>query len=236
MIDVHTHILPHVDDGAADTEEAIRILKKGLAEGIKTFLLTPHIKNDIDWSKIDYIKETFVTLKNECAKRELGVELILGAEISITPDLPDKIKHNPLIIINERYALIELPFFQLPIYAENVLFKLLVKNIIPIIVHPERYMYLKGKSGFIRKWVDNGIMIQMNTGSLAGLYGMRVKKSAKKLLKAGLVHLIGSDIHADNRETYGFRQGVESIRKIAAAEITHKIIESYPEEVIGVKR
>ncbi len=235
MIDAHTHILPTVDDGASDKEEAIRILKNGIADGVKTFILTPHIRNDADWNKIDAIKQAFVTLKKECAERELGIELILGAEISITPDLPHKIDSNPLITINEKHVLVELPFLQLPIYTEHVLFKLLVKGVTPIIAHPERYMYLKGKSEIIRQWVENGVMLQINTGSLIGLYGMQAKRTAKKLLKEGLVHLIGSDVHSDKKKDYGFSRGVGIIKKIAGHEMTHKILVSYPWEVIRAK-
>jgi len=85
MIDIHAHILPGVDDGASNMEEALKILEKGRSEGVKTFVLTPHIRDDSDWGKIDYIKETFISLNRECMQRGFDVKLILGAELSITP-------------------------------------------------------------------------------------------------------------------------------------------------------
>ena len=147
MIDIHTHILPGVDDGASDMEESIKILEKGRSEGIKTFVLTPHIRDNSDWNKINYIKETFISLNEECMGRGLDVKLILGAELFLTPDLPDRLKDNTIVTINGsgRYVLVELPFYQMPIYTDDVLFNLLIENFIPIIAHPERYVYLNGK-------------------------------------------------------------------------------------------
>jgi len=86
MIDIHAHILPGVDDGASDMEESTKILEKGRSEGIKTFVLIPHIRDDSDWNKIDYIKETFIYINEECMERCLDVKLILGAELLLTPD------------------------------------------------------------------------------------------------------------------------------------------------------
>lgn len=198
MIDIHTHILPGVDDGPSDMEESLEILKKGMKAGIKTFVLTPHIRDDSDWNKIDRIKEAFSQLKRECAARGLDAQLILGAELLLIPSLPEKVIDNTSVIINGkgRYVLVELPFSQMPIYTEDVLFKLMVLRIVPIIAHPERYDYINGEGDVIKKWVDNGVMMQVNTGSLSGQYGIRVKRFARNLLKKGLVHFLGSDVHS----------------------------------------
>lgn len=197
MIDIHTHILPGVDDGPSDMEESLEILKKGMKAGIKTFVLTPHIRDD-SWNKIDRVKEAFSRLKRECAARGLDAQLILGAELLLIPSLPEKVIDNTSVIINGkgRYVLVELPFSQMPIYTEDVLFKLMVLRIVPIIAHPERYDYINGEGDVIKKWVDNGVMMQVNTGSLSGQYGIRVKRFARNLLKKGLVHFLGSDVHS----------------------------------------
>jgi protein-tyrosine phosphatase len=233
VIDIHTHILPGVDDGAADIEESIRIIENGKSAGINTFILTPHIRNDNDWSRIDQIRETYLTLKQECSDRGLSVRLILAAEISITPDLPDMLKKNPLVTINEKYVLVELPFTQLPIYTEEILYKLSL-NYTPIIAHPERYMYLIGKTDLIQKWVEKGIMMQINTGSLEGQYGIRVKWLAKKLLKLGLVHFVASDVHSGHRKADRIKQTFKLIEKIAGSR-AHKILVEYPETIINPK-
>lgn len=229
MTDIHTHILPGVDDGPSDMEESLKIIEKGMKAGIKTFVLTPHIRDDSDWNKIDRIKEAFSLLKRECAVRGLDAQLVLGAELFLIPSLPEKIMDNTSVIINGkgRYVLIELPFSQMPIYTEDVLFKLMMIKIVPIIAHPERYAYINGGSEILKKWVDNGIMLQVNTGSLNGRYGIRAKRSAKRLLKNGLVHLLGSDVHSLD-ENPSFSKALEIVSRIIGKDKTVQIDETFP--------
>mgnify|MGYP001607957917 CR=1 FL=1 len=215
MIDMHTHILPNVDDGISNIEEAIAVLERGKFEGIDTFVLTPHLREESDWEKIDCIKKSFDVLSEECKERELDVKLILGAELFLTIDLPQKLKQNKAVIIGERYALVELPFSQLPIYTDEVLFELLVKDITPIIAHPERYLYLNNKLEKIGKWIENGIILQINTGSLLGKYGIRTKWFAKKLLKSGFTCFLGSDIHSINDKLCSFSEALRIIAGIS---------------------
>ena len=236
MIDIHTHILPGVDDGASDMEESIKILEGGVRKGIKTFVLTPHIRDNSDWNKIDYIKKTFVSLNKECMERGLDVKLILGAELFLTPDLPDRLKDNTIVTINGsgRYVLVELPFYQMPIYTNDVLFKLVLEEFIPIIAHPERYLYLKGKDEIIKKWLENGIMIQINTGSLNGQYGGKVKRSAKNFLKNGFVHLLGSDVHFFEDNHCFFSEAIEVASRITGKDKIVQMVETFPAMVINL--
>ena len=222
MIDIHTHILPGIDDGPSDIEESLNIIEKGINAGIKTFVLTPHIREDSDWNKIDKINKTFLLLKKECAVRRLDAQLVHGAEIFLIPSLPERLKDNTSIIINGkgRYALVELPFYQLPIYTEDVFFKLLIGKITPIIAHPERCIYMDGKVDVIKKWVDNGIKIQVNTGSLNGQYGMRVKRFARGLLKNGLVHFLGSDVHSINDGFSSFTRAIEIVSRTSSLNLS----------------
>lgn len=238
MIDIHTHILPGVDDGASDMEESIKILEKGRNEGIKTFVLTPHIRDNSDWNKIDYIKKTFVSLNKKCMERGLDVKLILGAELFLTSDLLDRLKNNTIATINGRgrYVLVELPFYQMPIYTDDVLFKLLMEEFVPIIAHPERYLYLNGKDEIIKKWLENGIMIQINTGSLNGRYGGEVKRSAKKFLKNGFVHFLGSDVHFFEDNHCFFSEAIEIASKIIGKDKIAQIVETFPAMVINAEK
>ena len=221
MIDIHTHILPSVDDGASHLEQAIEIIKRGMQEGITAFVLTPHIREDADWKMLDYIKETFILLKNECIQRGICTRLILGAEVSLHPDLPERLKKINLTINGGRYILVELPFSQLPIYAENVIFQLMVEGFVPIIAHLERYAYLKGNDRVLRHWKDNGVMFQMNAGSLSGKYGLRTKLFAKRLLAADFVHFLGSDAHSVDDMGY-FRKGFDVITRMGC----HTVMET----------
>lgn len=214
MIDVHTHILPGVDDGSPNMEESLKIIKNGIAEGIKGFILTPHIRDDSDWEKIDIIKKCFSDLKNECSANGLDVHLILGAEFLINPNLPDRLKVNREFAFggDRRYVLVELPFSQFPVYAEDVIYKLLISGVVPIIAHPERYSYLKEEQ--IKKWIESGIMMQLNAGSLNRKYGFMTKWTAKKLLKGGYINLLGSDVHSASDKYCSFNKAVDTVGRM----------------------
>lgn len=214
MLDIHTHILPGVDDGPSGMEESVRIIEKGMGCGIKIFVLTPHIKDDSDWKKIGRINEAFSLLKNECETRRLDVRLVPGAELFLTSSLPERVEDNATTIISgaKKYALVELPFYQLPVYTEDVLFRMLVKKIIPVIAHPERCVYVDGKGGFLKNWIGNGIMAQVNSGSLDGQYGARVKGVAMRLIKNRFVHFLGSDVHSINDGFSSFSKAINHMK------------------------
>lgn len=216
MIDLHTHILPSVDDGPADIEESIRIVRDGMEDGVSAFVLTPHVKDEGDWERLDLIRQAFISLKDECAARGIGARLIIGAEFLLTPSLPERLKKNSTLTINGagRHVLIELPFHQFPIYAEDRVFQLLIDGFIPVIAHPERYIYLNKKWDVFKKWAESGVMFQVNTGSLNGKYGIIVKWRAKSLLKNGLVNFLGSDIHSSKDKRCSFRDALKVVRHV----------------------
>lgn len=216
MIDLHTHILPGVDDGPADIEESIRIVRDGMEDGVNTFVLTPHIKNEVDWERLNLIRQAFISFKDECAARGIGAKLIIGAEFLLIPSLSERLKKNSTLTIDGagRHVLIELPFHQFPIYAEDLIFQLLIDRFVPIISHPERYTYLNKKMDVIRRWAENGVKFQVNTGSLNGKYGFFVKWHAKNLLKNGFVHFLGSDIHSSKDKRCSFRDALKVVNRV----------------------
>lgn len=226
FIDIHTHILHGIDDGAKDIEESLKIITKGIEEGISAFVLTPHLKEPSDWENLGYIKTRFETLKAECTKRHIDVSLTLGAELMITPDLPELVLKNPDVTFGgkRKYLLIELPFYQLPLYTDEVLFNLLSNGITPIIAHPERYLFIKKNSKTLNSWVENGILFQMNAGSLTRRYGFFVKRKATWLLKNGFVHFLGSDIHAYSEKYSLLAHALSIVEKIAGQETRNRII------------
>lgn len=124
--------------------------------------------------------------------------MILGAEILLSPIMTERLKENQSLIFRgeKQYVLIEFPFSQLPIYAEEVFYRLLTENIIYVIAHPERYLYLRKKDHILSGWIENGVMCQLNTGSLNGKYGEKIKRFSKSTLKKGFIHFLGSDVHS----------------------------------------
>jgi len=217
MIDMHTHILPGIDDGPTKMEESINIVEMAIREGLEAIVFTPHIREEKDWEKAQKIQDVFCELITECESRKYSINMVLGAEILIIPFLAERLKDNESMIIKgkRQYVLIEFPFGFLPIYTDQVLFDLVAVDVIPIIAHPERYLYLNGKENLLAKWGDNGAMYQLNLGSLYGMYGRKVKSFGKKMLTKGFIDFLGSDTHSLYYNNFSLEKAFHLASKLA---------------------
>lgn len=228
MLDMHSHILPGVDDGVPEIEQSIKIISRGLVEGIETFVLTPHIREGYDKERIDNYKVVFEALKKELVARGIEANLLLGAENAITPDITSRLRDGTALSIAEKYVLVELPYYQLPNYTDSVFFNLMVDKYIPVIAHPERYMYLAGNLDKVREWADRGVKLQVNSASIGGKYGWKPKRLAKKLVKNGLIHFVGSDAHSPDDKYYHFTEALAFIEKAAGKDKLVELMEALP--------
>ncbi len=228
MIDVHTHILPGIDDGSKTVDESIKILEKAARAGIKVIVTTPHILESPSSDLYEKILRTTRELENEIVKRKINITIILGAEFFISHDLPDYIEMYKELIIHYKekyYILLELPVHQIPIYTEAVIFKLLTKRMIPIIAHPERNLEIQHKPDHLKTLIQKGALTQLNAGSLIGVYGKKVQKTAKILLKKKMIHIMGSDIHSFSNDTYPLIKGMTAAQKIIGKEKSGQMVD-----------
>ena len=198
FIDTHTHILPGIDDGAKDLEESLLILKDAIMAGVKEIILTPHFPySGVEISKISYRFESF---GETVSQRGMDVKLHLGAELMLCPELPKLIKEDKRLTINSKgkYALIEMPPFEIPIYASTVFFDMLVDGVTPVWAHPERCYDVVDDYRVAYHYRDSGVLLQINAGSLLGMYGKKIRHTALALLKNGCGHIVASDVHRFN--------------------------------------
>lgn len=196
FIDIHSHILPEIDDGAKEIEESLTMIKGAGEVGTKKIVLTPHIYHyDID--RVNNIAKQFDILMEIVLERRIDVDLLLGAELMLHPELSAWIRDDKRLTLNGngRYALIELPLFVIPIYAPNVFCDLLTHGITPIWAHPERCAEVMDDYRIVGSYVNNGVILQINAGSLLGIYGKRVRDTATKLIKEDLGSVLASDAH-----------------------------------------
>ena len=238
MIDIHTHILPGIDDGPQTMEESLRIAMKATEAGVKTVIATPHVlemPSEKDWK---IIKNTFNMLKQALISKEIDIEIMLGAELFISPDLPRKIKENRELTINQgnRYALLELPVQEIPPFTDQTIFELILQGIVPILAHPERYLEIQKDTKKLSKMIQKGVMCQVNAGSLLGRYGKKVQRTAKKLLANNTIHIISSDVHSIPNGHYPLSQGVKIAAKVIGIKRAKEMITSTPGKVIQCER
>lgn len=227
MVDIHTHILQDIDDGSRSLEESIAILRKYLENGIKQVVLTPHYMEDSEYNCENNEKyKLFDELNEEIKRQELDINLYLGNEVYASDNILELLKQNKIMTINNsRYILIEFPMFNENANAEDIIYNLRLSNIIPIIAHPERYIYIQKNIEKAKTFIERGALLQINKDSLFGKYGKDAEKTAKLLLKNRLVHFVGTDVHNPNSKDYSFLKFKKMLNKLTDIEYTNKILE-----------
>lgn len=196
-IDFHSHILPGLDDGATDLENAVELAAAMKEWGFERITCTPHITNKFR-NTPETIRPAFEMLQNALHERGVNVELRMSAEYRLVPETwPEVLEKNWLMPIEERFILMELPIFD-PDDIKDIkpieeFKKIKAMGLTPLLPHPERYFYLSHDE--LLRYVDAGVMIQSNYGSLAGVYGTDVKVRVQRLIDEGLVSFLATDMH-----------------------------------------
>ena len=200
MIDFHAHILPNIDDGSASMEESINLIKEAEQAGFTGIISTSHYLQNYYECDEKERRRILAELANQVKVADAEAEmpkLYLGSEIYISTDIVELLKEGKASTINEtNYVLFELPMNSKPLFAKEVVYKLIENGYNPIIAHPERYSYVKENIEFVRELKSMGALFQSNYGSVIGMYGSSAKKTLKKLLKEDLITFLGSDVHA----------------------------------------
>lgn len=221
MIDIHSHALYDCDDGSKNIEQTIKMLKTAKESGIESIFFTPHYMEDGYKNDKNSIYKKIESLKGIVKEQNLDIELYCGEEIFIYPNLDEDFE-KIISLNNTKYILIELPMIESINYLDDVIYRILANDKIPIIAHPERYLITEKNISFVEDLINKGALMQINVNSLTGCYGKTAEKIAKKLLKKNLVHFVASDAHS----THGYKKVSESLnilRKVVSAEKFNEI-------------
>ncbi|MDI4650313.1 tyrosine-protein phosphatase [Cohnella hashimotonis] len=196
MIDIHSHILPGLDDGAQDWEDALALARAAAAEGIETIIATPHHANG-EYDNLGPNIVAAVEAMNERLMAEgIGLTVRAGQEIRVHDDLLDAWARGDLLTLaGTRYILIELPTSRIPRGLSELLHELKLLNLSPIIAHPERNAEIVSHPERLAELVAAGAYGQVTTHSLLGAFGKRIEQASWQLCREGLIHLVSSDAH-----------------------------------------
>ena len=195
MIDLHCHVLPNFDDGAADMDTSLEMARAALADGIHTMVATPHV-NLRYGSELEIIGVRVEELQAALARAELPISVLGGAEIALSrlPGL-DRDQIRTLCLGHSSYALIESPYTPAGPLIEESLFNLQVGGYRPLLAHPERCPEFQRDVPRLERLVDRGVACSISAGSIAGQFGATVRRFAFRLLERGLAHNVSSDAH-----------------------------------------
>jgi protein-tyrosine phosphatase len=199
MIDIHSHILPNVDDGASSNEEALEMLRMSVDGGVTTQVLTPHIHyGKFNNTKAD-LQQKFDQFKELVDQANIDVALQLAAEVRIGPEVMALVNNDAIPWLGEyqgkKTFLLEFPRQDIPFGSDNLVKWLLAKNCLPVIVHPERNRTFLEQRHKLQTFIDLGCPLQITASSLSGKFGKDVQKMAEELLAENSVSAIASDCH-----------------------------------------
>ena len=238
MIDIHCHLMPGVDDGAKDLNEALAMFENAYTSGVTDMILTPHFIKGTKYSINNDAKFKITEILKEALRRaDIDINIHYGNEVYIDDKLPDMLKSGEVSsLADSRYVLIELPVAAEDKNAGNVIFRLKSDGYIPIIAHPERYNYFQKHPEKVMEYIRLGCLLQGDYMSLLGKYGRKAEKTLKVLLKHDKISMLASDIHHEHND-YHIPEAEKCVLKIVKdEEKLNELFIGNPEKVIGDKK
>lgn len=234
MVDMHSHVIPGVDDGSKSVEETFNMIKEAKEVGFTDVILTSHFLTHYYEPTVEEITLWKTKLQEIIDSKEMGINLHTGMEIYISNQLKELIAEKRILTLNDsRYMLIEFPLNSVASYWERTLYLLQSLNIKPIIAHPERYGYVQDNPDLAGEYIENGALLQCNYGSILELYGKRAKQTLKILLKKHQVSFLGTDCHRQNSIYTKIPKAVQKIEKLIGEDEFYKLSTVNPMKVLN---
>lgn len=216
MIDFHSHILPDVDDGARDEKMAMTMIKMAVSSGTEKMVVTPHYMRGRFQVPRKEIHKEVEKLKLLVKDMEIPIEIYEGQEVYYSDNILQYYLDGEIgTIEGTRYMLVELPMRGFdPENVINTLYELQLKGVVIILAHPERYIEFIRKPSLINKFLEEGFLFQLNSGSISGEFGKDVKKTAEIFLAHDIYSVIGSDGHRVKSRNTDMTKGMEEANKL----------------------
>jgi protein-tyrosine phosphatase len=238
MIDLHCHILPHLDDGADSLEEAVEMARIAEGDGIEKIVATPHLFRDNFMHKdLGIIEERRRELSKVLEAKNIQVEILCGAEVHISHNLLDEIRENRsyLVLNQSSYMFVEFPSEHVFPGVKELFFELMSEGIIPIIAHPERNSVFVRNPSFLYELVQMGGLAQANSGSFSGIYGKKAEEAVFRFMALNLIHFIGSDAHNRRSLVPRLSEARKRAETIIGEEKARVLVKDNPQAVLEDK-
>ena len=215
MIDMHSHIINGIDDGSKSIEMTINMLKKAEQSGTTDIIATPHFMRGRFEVEYNEVLKKVEELKGISRENNIDINIYAGQEVYYSRKLLEYYNDKIIgTINNSKYMLIELPMLEFNIEEViNTIYELQIRGITPIIAHPERYKPFIKKPSMINALIKEGMLFQLNAGSIAGDFGKDVKKTATKYLEHNIYSVIGSDAHRDRGRDTDMREALNILEE-----------------------
>lgn len=236
MIDIHTHILPGIDDGVRTEEESVAFAKIAVEDGITRMVATPHCKEGSWENDLTVVRKQVAVLQAVLERHRIPLDLLPGAEVHICPDLVARIRDGraPTLADNGKTLLLELSLTQPPpVELENLVFKLKLAGILPIFAHPERIQYFHDDIDRYAEVIRLGAWGQITAGSVLGTFGSGARQFSEELIRKGLIHVLASDAHNTRGRPPRLMEALEVIAGWIGDDAAGRMVNSTPESLLA---
>lgn len=219
MIDIHTHILPGLDDGSRDLEESLAMAKEAVREGIDTIVATPHHANGKYWNDSTQVRSAVSSLREALEKENIPLNVVEGQEIRVYQELLDDIQSGSSITLaGSSYILLEFPSSRIPDRIEDLIHELKLLGLTPVIAHPERNAEIARQPDRLLRLIRLGALSQATSHSINGLFGKSVQECSISLCRRNMVHFISSDAHNLSNRAFGLGSAYDAISNVLGYE------------------
>ncbi len=232
MIDIHCHILPGIDDGAKDMEEALALIKLAFDDGVTHIVLTPHLHFGRFENTLPIIKSAFEDFKAEVNKAKIDVNLSYAAEVRLDSEILSLLSKNELPMYGnydgQQFMLLEFPHSHIPTGSDMLVKYLKKRNITPVIAHPERNRELLDAPEKIKQFVRLGCWFQITASSITGHFGDKPQSLALSYIEQDFIQVVASDAHNLKRRPPLLSQAKNKILEMFGAEVAQKLFHDNP--------
>jgi protein-tyrosine phosphatase len=234
LVDIHCHILPGLDDGAADWNEALCMARMAANDGIAAVVATPHQLGRYAHNQAATIRATVARFQQMLEERGIPLRVVPGADVRIEPELVDKLRSGEVLSVADRrrQVLLELPH---EIYTplDRLLEELQREDIVGILTHPERNLGILNQPAVLRHLVSRGCLVQITAGSLLGHFGPRIRRFSESLLGRGLAHFVASDAHGTGSRPPLLRPAFERVAELAGRDVATELCCRNPSRLLS---
>lgn len=233
MIDLHSHILPGIDDGAVDLETSLAMAREWVADGVSVLACTPHILPGLYHNTGPGIRIAVENLQRALDEEGIPLQLITGADNHVIPDFAAGLQSGHLLsLADTRYVLVEPPHHTAPPRLDDLMFSVMTAGYTPILTHPERLTWIKTHYDVIKRLAARGVWMQITAGSLTGSFGRAPKYWGERMLAEGLVHILATDSHDLKARPPILSQGYYCAERIVGEEEAMHLVYTRPLAII----
>ena len=236
MIDLHSHILPGIDDGAKTLADSLEMARIAVADGIHTMACTPHIYPGMYMNDGPGIIRAIASLQAELDQEGIALKLVAGADVHLVPGLLDGLKSGRVPTLNaSRYFLLEPSHTTPPPHFESSVFNLIASGYTPIITHPERLVWIESHYPVFLRLIEQGAWMQVTAGALTGQFGARAKYWGERFVGEGHTHILATDAHSTGRRKPQLSAAMEMAETALGKELAMQLVLDRPDAVLNDK-